>query len=60
MSLPKDPKPIIAVVEILKIDEKEVCRCKIANLTPEQEDQIHHYVLTRQKEELAEKKHRLL
>ncbi len=58
MTLPKDPEPITAKMVIIKIDEKEVCRCSISELSPEQEDQIHSYVLRRQKEELAEKKHR--
>jgi len=41
--------------EILKIDEKNICRCKIIGLNPDQEDAIHYYILARQKEELAEK-----
>ena len=41
--------------EILKIDEKNICRCKIIGLNPDQEDAIHFYILARQKEELAEK-----
>ena len=41
--------------EILKIDEKNICRCKIVGLNPDQEDSIHFYILARQKEELAEK-----
>ena len=41
--------------EILKIDEKNICRCKIMGLDPDQEDAIHYYILARQKEELAEK-----
>jgi hypothetical protein len=42
--------------EILKIDEGNVCRCKIVGLDPEQEDTIHYYILARQKEEMAQKK----
>ena len=41
--------------EILKIDEKNICRCKIIGLNPDQEDAIHFYILARQKEELADK-----
>ena len=41
--------------EILKIDEKNICRCKIMGLNSDQEDAIHYYILARQKEELAEK-----
>ncbi|MGY8714583.1 MAG: PilZ domain-containing protein, partial [Verrucomicrobiia bacterium] len=46
--------------EILKIDEKNICRCKIMGLDPDQEDTIHYYILARQKEELAQKKHKNL
>ena len=42
--------------EILKIDEKNICRCKIMGLDPDQEDTIHYYILARQKEEMAQKK----
>ena len=42
--------------EILKIDEENVCRCKIMGLDSDQEDTIHYYILARQKEEIAQKK----
>ena len=42
--------------EILKIDEGNVCRCKIMGLDSDQEDTIHYYILARQKEEIAQKK----
>ena len=42
--------------EILKIDEKNICRCKIMGLDTDQEDTIHYYILARQKEEIAQKK----
>ncbi|KMP11738.1 hypothetical protein UR09_02695 [Candidatus Nitromaritima sp. SCGC AAA799-A02] len=54
--LPKDTGPIPSKVEILKIDDTNVCRCRVAGLNQDQEDRIHHYVLQRQKEELAEKR----
>ena len=41
--------------EILKIDEKNICRCKIMGLDPDQEDVTHYYILACQKEALAEK-----
>ena len=41
--------------EILKIDEGNVCRCKIMGLDSDQEDTIHYYILARQKEEIAQK-----
>ena len=56
IKLPKDAKPIDAKAEVLKIDDTNICRCKILALNPEQEDDIHHYVLSRQKEEIAGKR----
>ncbi|MDC0946513.1 PilZ domain-containing protein [Nitrospinaceae bacterium] len=54
LTLPND-QTMELETEILKIDEKNICRCKIMGLNPEQEDAIHYYILARQKEELAEK-----
>jgi len=53
--LPKNKGNFTVETEILKIDEKNVCRCKIVGLSDEQEDAIHGYILARQKEEIAEK-----
>ena len=53
--LPKNKGNYKVETEILKIDEKNVCRCKIVGLNDEQEDGIHGYILARQKEEIAEK-----
>ena len=55
MILPKNKGNYKVETEILKIDEKNVCRCKIVGLSDEQEDGIHGYILARQKEEIAEK-----
>ena len=41
---------------IHKIDEKNICRCSIVGLSEYQEDQIHSYILARQKEEIAQNK----
>ena len=54
LTLPND-QTMELETEILKIDEKNICRCKIMGLDPDQEDAIHYYILARQKEELAEK-----
>ena len=54
LTLPND-QTMELETEILKIDEKNICRCKIMGLNPDQEDAIHYYILARQKEELAEK-----
>lgn len=43
-------------IEILKVDKNDFCRCRFGDLTDEQEDVIHRYVLIRQKEQLEEKK----
>ena len=53
--LPRNKGHYKVETEILKIDEKNVCRCKIVGLNDEQEDGIHSYILARQKEEIAEK-----
>ncbi|MCH8156908.1 MAG: PilZ domain-containing protein [Nitrospinae bacterium] len=59
LMLPKDAgPPIVAKAVVLKIDETDVCRCKVEGLNPDQEDRVHHYVLERQKQELAEKKNK--
>ena len=55
IALPKNKGTYKIETEILKIDEKNVCRCKIVGLNDEQEDAIHGYILARQKEEIAEK-----
>ena len=56
ITLPKDKGSFKVATEVLKIDDMNVCRCKILNLNPNQEDAIHSYILDRQKEEIAEKK----
>ena len=55
IALPKNKGTYKIETEILKIDEKNVCRCKIVGLNDKQEDGIHSYILARQKEEIAEK-----
>lgn len=52
-NLPNDDKPITAKMEILAVGEDDQCRCRFYNLTQEQENQIHRYVLNRQKEDLG-------
>ena len=56
IKLTRDIEPFAAQVIIHKIDDKNICRCSIVDLTDEQDDLVHHYVLERQKEELEEKK----
>ena len=56
LTLPKGKGTFSVKTEILKIDDKNVCRCKIVGLSADQEDQVHSYILARQKEEIAQKK----
>ena len=59
LSLPENPTTIFGIIEIINtdiIEGKNICRSKLYDLTTEQEDKIHHYVLERQKEELENKK----
>tara|TARA_B100001123_G_C15175029_1_gene972986 strand:- start:691 stop:1086 length:396 start_codon:yes stop_codon:yes gene_type:complete len=60
LNLPKGKGTFNLQTEVLKIDDQNVCRCKILGLSPEQEDVIHSYILDRQKEEIAEKKNKNL
>ena len=56
MSIPQLTKPLIGKLKIVKIDDKDSCKCIIQGMTPEQDDLVHNYVLKRQKEEIIEKK----
>ena len=56
MVLPQGRGAFKAKTEILKIDDTDVCRCKILGLSPDEEDLVHAYILARQKEEMAQKK----
>ena len=60
MTLPMGKGTFNLKTEILKIDDKDVCRCKIVGLSSDQEDAVHSYILARQKEEIAQKKLRSL
>ena len=51
-----DKETITVETTIHKIDEKNICRCSIVGLSEYQEDQIHSYILARQKEEMAQNK----
>lgn len=56
LTLPGEIIPIFAVIEILRIEDKKLCRAKLYDLTREQEDKIHQYVLNRQKHDLEKEK----
>ena len=56
IKLSRELDPFPAKVIIHKIDDKDICRCSIVDMTDDQDDMVHHYVLERQKEEVEEKK----
>ena len=56
IKLSRDVEPFAAKVIIHKIDDTNVCRCSITDTGDEQDDMVHHYVMTRQKEDIASKK----
>jgi len=39
-------------IQILRIDEEDICRCNFIKLDVDTEDSLHRYVLVRQKEDL--------
>jgi len=51
-----EKETITVETTIHKIDDKNICRCSIVGLSEYQEDQIHSYILARQKEEMAQNK----
>jgi hypothetical protein len=55
ITLPEQ-ETITVETTIHKIDDKNICRCSIVGLSEYQEDQIHSYILARQKEEIAQNK----
>ena len=56
IKLSRDVEPFAAKVIIHKIDDTDVCRCSITETTDEQDDMVHHYVMERQKEDIAKNK----
>ena len=56
IKLSRDVEPFAAKVIIHKIDDTNVCRCSIVETTAEQDDMVHHYVMGRQKEDIAKNK----
>ncbi len=59
LNLHEGAATIFGIIEIIGndiIDGKDICRSKLYDLTSEQEDKIHRYVLDRQKEEMENMK----
>lgn len=50
MDLPSAKKPISGYVDVLRVADHEQLHCRFVNLTPEELDTLHHYVLVRQKQ----------
>lgn len=55
-SLPHSAITIKTKIKILRITDAQICPAIFIDLAPEFEDEIHHYVLHRQKEELKNRK----
>ena len=55
-----EKETIIVETTVHKIDDNNICRCSIVGLSEYQEDQIHSYILARQKEEIAQQKSKAL
>lgn len=55
-SIPTEDTMISATVEIVHVDEKNICHCKFRDLASDAQNAIHRYMLVVQKEELGKKK----
>lgn len=55
-SLPHSSAVIKVKIKILRITDSQLCPAVFIDLPPELEDEIHRYVLNRQKEELKNRK----
>jgi len=50
LDLPTHPSPIEGMLETSRPTDAGTIQCKLLDLTPDQVDHLHHYVLRRQKE----------
>ena len=55
-TLPNTGVVVKTKIKVLRITDAQICHSIFVELTPELEDEIHHYVLLRQKEELKSRK----
>lgn len=55
-NLPNSSTFVQAKIKVLRITDAQICNSIFVGLPPELEDEIHHYVLARQKEELKSRK----
>jgi len=58
LQMPGSVEMITVDLTILSIDGRDICHCQFKNLTEEQEEVIHQYVLERQKGLMQELKRR--
>ncbi len=56
ITLPTSRSKLFAELKILKKKEDGLCHCIFVEPDPDFEDEIHYYVLERQKEEIREEK----
>ncbi len=54
----QDFQTISVTIKILMIDDKDVCHCCFENITEEQKEILHHYVLKQQKRAIRERRKR--
>ena len=49
LDLPDSDETIKASADVIKVDEGDVCRCRLVDLKDAEAEQLHRYVLHRQK-----------
>lgn len=49
LDLPDSAEAIESFVDVIKVDDGNICRCRLIDLTDDAADQLHRYVLRRQK-----------
>ncbi len=49
LDLPDTTDPIGAFADVIKVDDGNICRCRLVDLDAEAADLLHRYVLRRQK-----------
>ncbi len=49
LDLPGASDEIVAFADVIKVDDGNICRCRLVDLEPAAADNLHRYVLRRQK-----------
>lgn len=60
VTLPRSTMEMNLKLNVLRMDEHQNFHCRFMDLTPDYEDEIHRYVLLRQKEELQSRKNKYI